>query len=96
MCYNRAMGLFGSSGRFSREEFRKARYKLRADGSFSNHELDEIENVFRGDLHESGSSAGISAEEMKKGIDYLKRHPENHHLSHEEIEKLEQTLKRYL
>lgn len=91
-----AMGFFGSSGRISREEFRKALWKLRASGSFSNHELDEIENVFRGDMHESGSSAGISAEEMKKGIDYLKRHPENHHLSHEEISKLEEMLKHYL
>lgn len=82
--------------RVSREEFRKVLYKLRQSGSFSNQELDEIENVFYGSLHESGPSAGISSSELEKGIDYLKRHPENHHLSHDEIKKLEETLTHYL
>ena len=82
--------------RISREEFRKVLYKLRSSGTFSNHEIDEIENVFRGDMHESGPSAGISKEEMKTGLEYLKRHPENHHLSHEEIGKLEEAMRHYL
>lgn len=82
--------------RVSREEFKKALWKLRASGRFSNHEIDEVENVFYGSLHESGPSAGISSEELKKGIHYLKHHPENHHLSREEIEQLEETLRRYL
>ena len=79
-----------------RLEFKKALYKLRESGSFSNHEIDEIQNVFRGDMHESGYSAGISKEEKKKGIEYLKRHPENHHLSGDEIKKLEEVLRHYL
>lgn len=84
------------SDRISREEFRKSLFKLRTSGSFSNHEIDEVENVFRGDMHESGSSAGISKDEMKAGLHYLKHHPENHHLSHDEIKKLEETMRRYL
>ncbi len=80
----------------SRDEFRKAIYKLKASGSFSNHEIDEVENIFYSSLHESGPSAGISSEELKKGIHYLKHHPENHHLSHDEIGKIEETLKSYL
>ncbi|MDO8594301.1 MAG: hypothetical protein Q7R93_02180 [bacterium] len=79
-----------------RLEFKKALYKLRVGGAFSNHEIDEVENVFYGSLHESGPSAGISSEELKKGIHYLKHHPENHHLSHDEINKLEEMLKHYL
>lgn len=92
------MGLFsfGGSGKISREEFKKALWKLRESGMFSNHEIDEVENVFRGDLSESGSSAGISKEEMKKGIEYLKKNHGNHHLSSEEISKLEEILRRYL
>ncbi len=82
--------------RIDRLEFKKVLYKLRESGSFSNHEIDEIENVFYGSLHESGPSAGISSSELEKGLDYLKRHPENHHLSHDEIKKLEEVLKHYL
>ena len=84
------------SDRISREEFRKALYKLRVGGSFSNHEIDEVENVFRGDMNESGSSAGISKDELKTGLHYLKHHPENHHLSHDEIKKLEDVMRHYL
>ncbi len=80
----------------SRDEFRKALYKLRTSGSFSNQEIDEVENVFYGSLHESGFSAGISPEELQKGIHYLKHHPENHHLSPDEIKKLEEVLTHYL
>ena len=80
----------------SRDEFRKVMYKLRMSGSFSNHEIDEVENVFYGSLHESGASAGISPDELRKGIDYLKQHPENHHLSHDEIHELEEVMRHYL
>jgi len=89
------MGWF-SSDKISREEFKKALWKLRESGMFSNHELDEVENVFRGDMNESGASAGISKEELKKGIEYLLKNRGNHHLSSDEIAKLEETLKRYL
>ena len=61
-----------------------------------NHELDEVENIFYASLHENGPSAGISKEELEKSIHYLKHHPENHHLSHDEIQKLEETLSHYL
>jgi len=90
------MGFFSSSDRIDRHEFKKALYKLRASGGFSNSEIDEVENLFRGDLNEDGSSAGISKEELRRGIDYLKKYRGNHHLSSEEIEKLEEALKRYL
>lgn len=89
------MGFFGESDRVSRKEFKKAIYKLRTHG-FSHLEVDEVENVFRGDLHESGSSQGISKEEIKKGISWLKDHSGNHHLSHDQISRLEDALRHYL
>ena len=82
--------------RISRDEFRKVLYKLKMSGSFSNHEIDEVENIFYASLHESGPSAGISTGELENGIQYLKRHPENHHLSHDELSKLEEVLRSYL
>ncbi|MDO8482953.1 MAG: hypothetical protein Q7S86_04010 [bacterium] len=89
------MGFFTPSDRVSRKEFKKALYKLRTHG-FSHDEIDQIENVFRGDLHESGSSQGISKEEIKKGISWLKDHSGNHHLSSEQLDKLESALRHYL
>jgi tellurite resistance protein len=80
----------------SRDEFRRALYKLKMSGSFSHQEINEVENIFYSSLHEGGSSAGISSEELKKSIRYLKHHPENHHLSHDEIEKLEEVMRHYL
>ena len=80
----------------SRDEFRKALYKLKTSGSFSNHEIDEVENIFYPSLHERGASAGISSEELQKSIQYLKHHSENHHLSSDEINKLEEVLRHYL
>lgn len=48
------MGFFFSGkDRISREEFRKVLYKLRQSGSLSNHEIDEVENVFYASLHEN-------------------------------------------
>ena len=35
------------SDRISKDEFRKTLYKLRTGSGFSNHEIDEVENVFR-------------------------------------------------
>lgn len=93
------MGLFGfgggSGGHVSIKEFKKALWKLHEKG-FSNEQIDSIQNLFQGDLHESGFGAGISKEEMKKGIAYLREHPENHHLHHEQIDKLEEALRHYL
>ena len=89
------MGFFGSSRKVSAIDFKKALWTLREKG-FSQIEIDEIENVFRGDLYESEAGAGISKEEMKKGISWLKEHPENHHLHHEQIAKLEEALRHYL
>lgn len=89
------MGLFGDHERVSRKEFKRALWKLHEKG-FSNEQIDTVENLFHGDLHESGSSAGISKSEIKERVLYLKSHPENHHLHREQIDKLEEVLRHYL
>ena len=89
------MVIFDFKKHVSSKEFRKALWKLHEKG-FAQLEIDEIENVFRGDLEESGESAGISKEEISKGISWMKEHPHNHHLSSEQIGKLEEALRRYL
>jgi len=89
------MGFFGSNKRVDHKEFKKALWKLHEHG-FSHLQIEEVENIFRGDLDESGASAGLSPEELSKGIHWLKEHRENHHLSGEQIVKLEEVLGHYL
>ena len=89
------MGFFSSDKKITHEEFRRALSHLREHG-FAEGQMHEIENLFYADLNEGGSGAGISADELKKEIHYLKEHPERHHLSGEQIGKLEEALKHYL
>ena len=89
------MGLFGDHERVSREEFKRALWKLH-DKGFSHEEVSEVESTFRGDLYEGGASAGISKEEIKKGIMWLKDHHGGLSLSSEHISKVEEVLKHYL
>ncbi|MEK7574828.1 MAG: hypothetical protein AAB511_01195 [Patescibacteria group bacterium] len=89
------MGFFSGNDKVTYKEFRKVIFRLKESG-FSETEREEVASAFRGDLHESSSGAGISKEEMKKGLHWLKEHPGHHHLSPDQLVKLEETLRRYL
>ena len=75
------MGFFGNNDRISHHELKKALYHLKGKEGFSDHHLRQIKETFRGDIDEDGSGSGISKEELKKGIHWLKEHPGQHHLS---------------
>ncbi len=90
------MGFFGTSSRVSHHEFNKALYHLKEKEGFSEHQLEQVKQTFRGDLDEQGSGSGISKEELKKGIHWLKENPSQHHLSTDHIEKLESALGHHL
>ncbi len=90
------MGFFGGSDRISHHEFKQALYHLKEKESFSEQQLEKIRETFHGDLDEEGSGSGISSEELKKGIHWLKEHPGSHHLSEHNIETVEEVLQHYL
>ena len=92
------MGFFGNSGgdHISHHELDKALYHLKEHEGFSDHHIDKVKQIFRGDMEESGVSKGISSHELKKGIEWLKDHPNEHHLSSDHIEKLEEKLRHHL
>ena len=90
------MFFFDSGGRISKREFDRACYHLRFDHGFSSEQIIRLEEIFRGDLYESGDATGISREELKKGIAWLKTNTDKHHFSAHQIERIESTLKKYL
>lgn len=87
------MGFWSSKSKVTKEEFRKVRSALRSQG-LSDYDLNDIEKVFRGDLAEA--DRGIDAQEIKKGIAWLKKNKSKHHLSSDQINKLSQELKKRL
>lgn len=90
------MGLFGSSKpTISKREFQKeVRGHLFAKG-FTSKELNEIEEIFRGDLEDKSSSSefvGITKEEAEAGIAWMRKNQGIHKLSEKKIDELEEVL----
>jgi hypothetical protein len=89
------MGFFGGDDKITHHEFRKALFHLKEKG-FSETQIEQVVSTFRGDLDEEGSGSGISKEELRNGINWLKEHREGHHLDTHQIEIVEEVLKKYL
>ena len=89
------MGFFDAHKQVSHVEFKKALWKLK-DHGFSHADIDRVQNVFHGDLHESGVGAGISKHEMEKGLEWLRGHHDIHNFSPHHVDKIEHVLGQYL
>lgn len=89
------MGFFGSTN-ISKKRLEKILYRMKLKNGLSEHDIQEVKEVFRGDLDEHGSSKGISKDEMKNGISWLKDHRERHHLSSDDIDELENLMRDHL
>ncbi|MFC1751589.1 hypothetical protein ACFLY5_00385 [Patescibacteria group bacterium] len=79
----------------SKNEFRKVRSALASKG-YSKTERNDLEAVFRGDLAETGFQSGITSDELKKGVKWLKENKSKHSLSDNEIAEAERLLKERL
>lgn len=90
------MGFFGNNDHVSHHEIKKALYHLKDKEGFSDHQIRQVKEIFRGDLDEKGEGSGISRSELKKGIEWIKEHPNQHNLSSHHIEKLESSLGHYI
>jgi hypothetical protein len=88
------MGLFGSTKKkVSKLEFKQVRTLLHHKG-FSSREIDEVEMIFRADLNEpSQYEQGIDANEIDRGIKWMKSNKRSHFLSEGKIEILEDVLR---
>lgn len=88
------MSIFGSSKKIvSENEFDDLQSELRSKG-FSSHEREEVEKIFRGDLHESGTYEwGIDAEEIEKALTWMRENIRNHRIPLKKIDILEEAIK---
>ena len=90
------MGFFSNeSHHVSHHELDKDLYHLKEKEGFSDHQIHQIKQAFRGDMEEAGAGKGISHDELRKGIEWFKDHQGEHHLSSEHITKLEERLGRH-
>ena len=77
----------------SDREFKEARRHLYNEG-FSSREVDEVEKVFMGSMHESYKPhQGIDSKELEHGIKWMRENKSKHNLSENRIDEIEQTLK---
>ena len=71
-------------------EWKKVRDNLYSEHHFTTKELDEVEEIFRGNMYEERKiDMGINADELVKGIQYMRQHINLHHISLEKINALE-------
>ncbi|MFA5652376.1 MAG: hypothetical protein WC933_03345 [Candidatus Paceibacterota bacterium] len=92
--------LFSSSSskpKITKEEWKKVRSNLIGSHNFTTKELEEIEEVFRGDIDEPRDiDKGIDSEELVKGIQYMRQHINLHHISLAKIDILEIEMMKYI
>ena len=93
------MGIFfdmpGGGSRIYKTEFRRALSRL-LEKHLSHDDINRLEKIFRGDLDEPGSSEGISRDELKRAIRWMKDNRDEHPFSSDKIATIEATLKKYL
>ena len=83
------MGLFGppSQKRITKKEYDEVSSRLY--GKLEKNEREEVEKLFRADLHEPGIEAGISQVEFDSALDWLRNNQNKHRLEEDDIALLE-------
>jgi hypothetical protein len=94
------MGLFdfdSSKPKVTEQEFKqKVRGSLYSKG-FTHKELDQLEGFLGGDMHEGRSmDKGIDAQEIDRGVSWLKENKSAHTFSDKQIDHIEEELKKHL
>jgi hypothetical protein len=86
------MGIFfdDPKPRITPLKWKKVREILYGAHDFTTKELDEVEEIFRGDMDEKRDiDKGIDTDELVKGIEYMRGHMNLHHISLQKIDALE-------
>ena len=90
------MSLFGGSDpKVTKREFRETKESLRG-GKFTSDQIKKVEHIFQGSMNERLRHKGIDSDEMKRGIEYIRKNKSNLGFSEDKIKKLEEQLKRRL
>ena len=87
------MGVFGDEKKVSKDELKDVRSRLAQKG-FDKTERDDVDKIFHGELDEHGG--GATAKDIKNNIDWMRKNMSKHHFSSQEIDIMEQELKKKL
>lgn len=92
------MLFFGTSKKcISKDKFEHDVRRHLFNADFSHKELDEIEEIFRGDLESKNAGydkAGMTKDEMESGLNWMKENMDIHKISEKKINELEETLRK--
>lgn len=69
--------------------------KLKSLG-FTSEEVNLIDNLFWGESKEKGKYVPIDGNDVKRGIEELKKYLDKYKISEDKIDSLEKTLRKYL
>lgn len=89
------MGFFAPTPKVTDSEWRRIRSRLLQSG-LSHSEVRDVEAVVLPELEESGSGRGVDKWEVKNILSRLKNHRQRHGLTDEQIDRVEDVLKREL
>ena len=92
------MGLFFSDSKkkISKIEFQQLRSHLAGNG-FTHDEINKVEGIFNSDINEQyENDMGIDEWEMKRGLDWMKNHTDEHHISEKQMDVLEKEMREFL
>ncbi|TSC80087.1 MAG: hypothetical protein G01um101429_291 [Parcubacteria group bacterium Gr01-1014_29] len=83
-------------GKVSRREFQKSATNLRAKG-LSSSDIANMKKIFRGDLDEGTAlTRGIDPKELDRGVKWMRENMSKHTLSKNQVNKLEENLRKKL
>jgi len=91
------MGLFfDSKPRVSKDEFKK-KVLPALSSELSHREIKHLEGLFEGDMHEPGRwEKGVDKKEIEGKMKWLRGNKRYHSFSDQEIDKIEDVMKRHL
>ena len=93
------MGIFFDDikPRVSVEEWKKKVRNILSAHDFTTKEIDFVQGLFQGDMYETNpKEMGLQADEIERGVSWLKQNKKLHSLSDEQITALDEELKKFL
>ncbi len=89
------MSFFFPNHKVSKQEFDEVKSSLSSKG-FSREKIDEVIQIFHGDMAEAGDYEGVDAKEVTQELLWLRSNIGKHRLTEKDITVLEEVLKKRL
>lgn len=91
------MGFFTPERRITEREFRRDIVPHLIGQNFSKHQIGQVKEIFHGDLMSKNYGyRGITHKELEEGVKWMHQNEHIHHLSKDQIGKVEEAMKKHL